>query len=450
MLTQWWPTLTRIEPGFGRELRRIPNQGARGFSLIEVLISMVLALITFLIMFQMFESWDKNNRSTASGGGAMISGAMAMFRLERDLRLAGFGFGSASEMGCDVRAYYSTRAPESSPGSISGLSSTAISDTDSNHKYRFPLVPFQIVSGPNGEVQLAVMYGSSEGVSAGQFFGTTAAGAQAYTGSTNSTITMDVGGRGGIHQGDLVVATDGTNCYLTEVTNSSNSDRRTFEFTTSDYTSYYTNATTTPRYNLAGYVSLNATGNVYVLGPRPQRRIWHIRNGRTLAFANDFWTDDVNNASGVAGSDGVNDVPFTEVADNIVGLQAQYAFMATVSGSTCTASATPVWTATAPTNNCLWPFLWAIRVALLARSDQFEKTWGVPGTSSAVAPRPSWNDGGLPFTMTDVGGTSAGTADSFASATLTNPSKNPNDWRHYRYRVFEAVIPLKNVMWASR
>lgn len=427
---------------------------SQGFSLIEVLISMVIALITFLVMFQMFESWDKNKRSTASGGGAMISGAMAMFRLERDLRLAGFGFGSASEMGCDVKAFYTSRPSEAAPGSISGVTSTAILDTDSNHKYHFPLVPFQIVpgGGPDGSDQLVVLYSSSEGVAAGQFFGTAAAGAQAFTGSTNTTITMDVGARGGIRQGDLVVATDGTNCYLVEATNTSNSDRRTFEFTTSDYTSIYTNTTTTPRNNLAGYVSLGATGNVYVLGPRPQRRIWHIRDGRTLAFANDFWTDNVNNSSGAAGADGVNDVPFTEVADNIVNLKAEYGWAGTESSTGCSPSTPPTWSSTAPTYNCRWAFLWAIRVAILARSDQFEKTWGVPAsgtTGSSTAVAPSWAGGS--FNMTDVGGTSKGTADSFAtSATLGSPSRNPNDWRHYRYRVFEAVIPLKNVMWASR
>ena len=43
-----------------------------------------------------------------------------------------------------------------------------------------------------------------------------------------------------------------------------------------------------------------------------------------------------------------------------------------------------------------------------------------------------------------------GTSDSYTTSTLTSPSKNPNDWRHYRYKVYESIIPLKNVMWGSR
>ena len=28
----------------------------------------------------------------------------------------------------------------------------------------------------------------------------------------------------------------------------------------------------------------------------------------------------------------------------------------------------------------------------------------------------------------------------------TNPG-TPNDWRRYRYRVYETVIPLRNMLW---
>ena len=46
---------------------------------------------------------------------------------------------------------------------------------------------------------------------------------------------------------------------------------------------------------------------------------------------------------------------------------------------------------------------------------------------------PKWASGY--FTMTNVDGT----AD-------TSPN-DANDWRHYRYRVYEKVIPLRNTIW---
>jgi len=413
-----------------------------GFSLIEVLVSMVLALLTFLIMFQMFESWDRSKRSTASGGGAMISGALAMFRFERDLRLAGFGFGSAPDLGCTVAAYHSSRPAAAASG--------AVSATDSSHNFTFPLTPLQIVDGTAGAPdQVVVLYGSSEGISTTRFFGTGAAGAQPFTSSTSSSVTMDIGGRGGVQMGDLVViAQNSTTCQLAEVTDNTNSDRLTFNFATSNYTHHYTGASATPRYNSASGMTVAAPPgdrlpNVYVLGPSPQRRVWQITNNRTLSFVNDFWLDAVNNTTGAAGADNLNDV--TDVADNIVNLQAEYG-IATTPGSAaepiCTPVTNPTWTSTAPSTACL-AFVWAVRVALLARSDQFEKTWGVPASgSTAVAP--SWAGGN--FTMTNLDGT----ADSYTTSTLTSPSKNPNDWRHYRYKVYESIIPLKNVMWGSR
>jgi len=30
----------------------------------------------------------------------------------------------------------------------------------------------------------------------------------------------------------------------------------------------------------------------------------------------------------------------------------------------------------------------------------------------------------------------------------SNPG-DANDWRHYRYRVYQAVVPLRNVIWAN-
>ena len=31
----------------------------------------------------------------------------------------------------------------------------------------------------------------------------------------------------------------------------------------------------------------------------------------------------------------------------------------------------------------------------------------------------------------------------------TNPAGSPNNWRYYRYRVYERVIPLRNMVWGT-
>jgi type IV pilus assembly protein PilW len=42
-----------------------------------------------------------------------------------------------------------------------------------------------------------------------------------------------------------------------------------------------------------------------------------------------------------------------------------------------------------------------------------------------------------------------GTADNGAACVpgAVPASAQPNNWRHYRYRVFETVIPLRNHIW---
>jgi type IV pilus assembly protein PilW len=178
-----------------------------------------------------------------------------------------------------------------------------------------------------------------------------------------------------------------------------------------------------------------------VLGPRPQRHIWQITNGRTLAFGNDLPTYSVsgsgpytiNLAGDVTPDSTVVAGGITEVADNIVNLQAQYG-VATPPGSpasaTCTPVANPTWTAVPPVAACQ-AFVWAVRVALLARSDQAEKT-------AVTTIPPTWAGGS--FGMLNLDG----------SAQATSPANPNQNWRNYRYKVFESMIPLKNVMWGSR
>jgi hypothetical protein len=44
------------------------------------------------------------------------------------------------------------------------------------------------------------------------------------------------------------------------------------------------------------------------------------------------------------------------------------------------------------------------------------------------------------FLMTNVDGS----ADSYSDT-----DANPNNWRYYRYRVYERVIPLRNMLWGN-
>ena len=78
--------------------------GQRGFSLVEILVGIVIGLVGLLVIFKTVAIWDNHTRSTVSGGDAQVAGTLAMFNLERDIKLAGLGFGRApaAVMGCAV------------------------------------------------------------------------------------------------------------------------------------------------------------------------------------------------------------------------------------------------------------------------------------------------------------------------------------------------------------
>ena len=62
-----------------------------GFSLVDVLVGMVIAMLGIIIIFQVFSVSEGIKRTTTSGGDALQNGAAAQFALESTLKNAGYG-----------------------------------------------------------------------------------------------------------------------------------------------------------------------------------------------------------------------------------------------------------------------------------------------------------------------------------------------------------------------
>jgi len=239
------------------------------------------------------------------------------------------------------------------------------------------------------------------------------AATQTFSVSTATSKTMQAAG--GLRNGDLVIAAGaGPACAMIEVTSTPGIGSTVISHAAS-------------RFNPGTGNVVAAQGSLYSLGDQPRRNIWSIRNGTTLTVSNDLRYADTN-------GDGAND--WNEVSDGIINMQAQYGIDANNDEMISAAE----WTTVNPAD---WSNVRAIRIALLARSGQYEKA-AVPNqascaTNPALDPtscqRPSWLGG--TFTMTNVDGTT------------DTKSEDPNDWRHYRYRVYETVIPLRNMIWGT-
>lgn len=370
-----------------------------GMSLLEIMVAMAIGLIGCVVIFQMFSASEARKRTISSSSDMDVAGRLARMVLERDLSLAGYGFGAAASpsatgsapaMGCTVSAYDNGR-----PGG--------------SQDFNFVLAPVVITDGASGASDtISVLKGSSMFLSFSKII-------DQATAST-LRIKADTGGRTGVQRGDAVVAlnaTGGMTCALYEITGDSNADQLTFDLNAASNYTTAAGQSKTARYNKSGGVgfTLVGDGRVFNLGPTPARTTWLIQGNR-LVFRNDLaWTD--------ANGDGQNDL--VEAADLIINLQAQYGVDSDGNGMIAASE----WTTTTPTS---WTGLLAVRFALLTRDSQFER-------SQVTTTTPIWSGG--TFTMANVDGT----ADS-------NPtgSNAQNNWRNYRYNVFEAVVPLRNTL----
>jgi len=85
------------------------NRSGRGFSLVEIMIAVVVGMLGILIIMQVFLVSEGQKRTTTGGADAQENALMALFTLERELRIAGLGLVG---LGCTtVNAYNQNMAP---------------------------------------------------------------------------------------------------------------------------------------------------------------------------------------------------------------------------------------------------------------------------------------------------------------------------------------------------
>jgi len=389
----------------------------RGFTLVEVLVGLGIGLVGVVLMFRMVALWDTHTRSATAGSDTQVSGTLAMFSLERDLKQAGMGFGNsdAPYMGCMVTAE-NGGAPINIP----------------------QFVPVRIVPGAAGAPdQIEVLYGDSS------FYGGNAPAPDPslpagilrrdlqFKSSTATTKTLER--RGMFRAGDLAIVAGNeipatpasATCQLIEVTDTSDPDNLTIGHATGNYISFYsTTASGVARFNPAGGTGGTFTsGRIYNLGPAPQRNVWSVRAADSTLTRSDAMRPLL---------------PPVDIAERVINLKADG-----VDAIPPLDRRPDTWTAVPPAD---WTTVLAVRTAVLVRSKQFERSID-PGTNVAfavtpTAQNPCWADcfGAHRFVMTNIDGS----ADTFAD---TDP--DPNNWRYYRYRVYERVVPVRNMFWGT-
>ena len=369
-----------------------------GMSLVELMVGMLIGLIGIVIITHLYITNDRYKRSTTGAGEAQVNGAIALYTIEREVRGAGYGFNQSAALNCKCAglncsplqfSYNGNSTFPPAPAALGALTPRTAA-------------PVLIVNTPGAPATITVMYGgANERMLPAQL-----------TALTNiSPYSYKVDGVEGFAPGNLILVTQNQACFLKQI------------------------STVTPGAQLIDHIgpdasypfnplgsfgpALDSGAAVFNLGTPgaaggPVWRTFFIANNKLQA--EDILTTLAN--GGVAAP--------LQLVDDIVDLQAQYGRDDGSGGGAPEDGVVDVWDNAPPTDPAdptviLWKQVIAIRIGLLARSQNFEKPSGAGGACEATQKVPTWSGGAL-----------------------TVPDGIPSC---YKYRVFETVVPLRNMIW---
>jgi len=358
----------------------------RGMSLPEILAAVLIGLIGMVVIMQVYATSEERKRTTTGTSDAQINGNIAMFTLENTIRSAGFGMVTANN-------------------NMLGCNTLAYNSNLATPNFSFLMAPVVITPGAGGAPDsIMVITGNSPNVVEGQAF---------VSGALSGT-DFPLKNAAGFQVGDLVVASQaGLNCSLAEVTGFQAAAVNTVQHASGAAYSYVDGAgntiSVTASYNKVGGegVDYTASALLYTLGRSPSAVTYQIANDRLQS----------NTLIPYAAT------PIADIGDGIVQLKALYGKDTNGDGVVDT------WDTVLPGTPVQWMQVRAVRIALLSRSAKYEKT---AVTSDCVSPNnpvnsPFWTGGC--FTMTNLA--------------------DGTDWHYYRYRVYETVVPLRNMIWSN-
>lgn len=374
---------------------RHPSARHAGFTLIELMVGLAIGLFATLAVTYVLFNHEGQKRTTIAGSDSNVNGALALTTLERGIEPAGYGFAAApAVIGCPLQARFNGAAPAGFPAALVPVT---ITDGASD-------APDTIRILASGKTSFAIPTSLAGTYSAGSnvFPAVSSVGFFGQTLDSSGVVTAP---------GDLVVvATDATaNCEMFEVTGTGKP---------ADANIPRDDAET--RWNPSGFPAgtYNAGALLIDLG-QPVDATYSIVNNSLRVSALH-----INPATGAPTYD-PNPV---ELFPDIVQLQALYGKDTNNDGQV------DQWDNATPTTNAGWLQVIAVRIALVSRSSQYEH-------EEVTSSNPQW----------DLGSAVAapGAAACGSSKCLNLKIDSLPDWKHYRYRVFETVVPLRNMLWNS-
>lgn len=364
-------------------MRRLPTtfrRLGRGVTLVELMVALVLGLVVTLVVSQVMSFAEGQKRTTTGGSQAQVNGALALYTLQRELQMAGYGLTvNQAALGCPVAARHAVGGD-----------------------FGWTLTPVTIVDGADGAPDSLVVLSAS----------------RAY--SVPLTVTVDHPQDGdrftvrsaiGVSTGDLMIAVPlpfaaGNGCSVFNVTAIEPGNQLVHA---PGAAGPWNQDGASSIFPVAGYPAGTFLFNAGQLVNRTFEIDAQTLRQRTL-----------DTATGTVVSQ--------DLFPQIVNLQALYGKDTDDDGVVDT------YDNVTPGDNAGWRQVLAIRLALVARSDTYQK-------EEVTQAEPVW----------DVGTTTAvtGAVDCGTSKCITLKIDGLADWKHYRYTVYDVVAPLRNMLWGG-
>ncbi|RQO62627.1 pilus assembly protein PilW [Paucibacter sp. KBW04] len=349
---------------------------AKGVSLIELMVGMLLGLVVVLVVAQVLSFAEGQKRTSTSGSDAQVNGALALYSLQREIQMAGYGLtNDKAGLGCPIHANHSTTG-----------------------NFVWNLVPALIQDGANGAPDTITVMSASRNFSVPL---------QVTVDHLAAADRFVVRSAVGVNVGDMLIALpsayDAASNWCSAFNVSAILNTNQLQHTGGVWNESLATVFPANGY-LAGTQLLN-TGQLV---------------SRTFSVSADYVLrqQTLGLASGAASTE--------DLFPQIVNLQAMYGKDTDGDG------VVDAYDNGTPTTNAGWRQVLSVRIALVARSVSYQK-------EEVSLNAPQWDVG----SAVNV----AGAVDCNGSRCINMKVEGVPDWKHYRYRVYDVVVPLRNMLW---
>lgn len=367
-----------------------PPASQRGFTLIELMVGLVLGMLTVLVITQVLALAEGKRRAITMGGDAQINGSLSLFALQRDIQQAGYGAAASPDaLGCPVKRKFDA----------SGTAAT------------FTLAPVVIADGGDSGAPdtVTILQSNTPNFSTPMLL------------MGNHTQTDDhftVSSSLNASVGNLMIAVPKTQstdvgCALFSVTSDTSAATTTLS------------GTNVP--HVAGAGALTKWNQSAVFPTAGYEAGSYLLNMGSMVLRTysidqlSLKTDDFTSTSTAVTS--------SVLYPQIVNLQAFYGKDTNNDGIVDT------YDTVLPTTSAGWMQVLTIRIAVVARSNQYEK-------DRVTRAAPLWDVGSV-STFSPTPATCG------ASKCFSLKIDHVTEWEHYRYKVYDTIVPLRNVIWNS-